>query len=98
MEQAEREETLSRAGTGTYVAVWVSLMALLAVTILVAKIEFSAYHALVNIIIASLKAVIVLLFFMHLRYEGRFIKATLSLTILVLTVVIALTFSDVWYR
>ena len=49
-------------------------------------------------IIASAKAGLVLAFFMHLKYEGRFLKAMLTLTVSALTLLIGLTFVDVWYR
>ena len=49
-------------------------------------------------IIASLKAGLVLAFFMHLKYEGRFLKAILTVTLFALTLLIGLTFADVWYR
>jgi cytochrome c oxidase subunit 4 len=52
----------------------------------------------INLFIATLKAGLVLAFFMHLKYEGRFLKGMLLLTLAALTCIIALTFSDVWYR
>jgi hypothetical protein len=35
---------------------------------------------------------------MHLKYEGRFLKGILAITLFALTVLIGLTFVDVWYR
>jgi len=85
-------------GYKTYVLVWCALLVLLAITIVAAKIYFWKYSVLINLIIASVKAVLVLIFFMHLKYEGRFLKGLVFLTILILTTIIALTFSDVWFR
>jgi cytochrome c oxidase subunit 4 len=82
----------------TYFYVWCSLMILLAMTIAVAKLYFSKYSVLINLLIASMKAFLVLLFFMHLKYEGWFLKGLVLITILSLTLIIALTFSDVWFR
>ena len=85
--------------TGTYVAVWLVLMIFLALTIAVAKLELlSRFSALGSLLIASIKAGLVLAFFMHLKYEGRFLKGMLSLAISALTLLIGLTFIDVWYR
>jgi cytochrome c oxidase subunit 4 len=53
---------------------------------------------LINLLIASMKALLVLMFFMHLKYEGRFLKSLVILTLSALTFIIALTFSDVWFR
>jgi cytochrome c oxidase subunit 4 len=82
----------------TYIVVWAALMVLLGITIAAAKYYHSAYSVLINLLIASVKAFLVLIFFMHLKYEGRFLKGLVFLTIAVLTSIIALTFSDVWYR
>ena len=41
---------------------------------------------------------LVLLFFMHLRSEGRFLKIMLGTALGALTLIIILTFSDVWFR
>jgi cytochrome c oxidase subunit 4 len=82
----------------TSVLVCIALLILLALTIAVARLHFTKYSILINLFIASLKAGLVLMFFMHLKYEGRFLKRLLLLAISALTFIIALTFSDVWYR
>jgi len=85
--------------TGTYAAVWLALLALLAATIAVAKLRLLAqYSVLGSIVIACAKAGLVLAFFMHLKYEGRFLKGMLTLAISALTLLIGLTFVDVWLR
>jgi cytochrome c oxidase subunit 4 len=82
----------------TYVYVWVVLLLLLAATIYVARMNVTSYSVVINLFIATLKAGLVLAFFMHLKYEGRFLKGMLLLTLTALTCIIVLTFSDVWYR
>ncbi len=82
----------------TYVYVWIALLLLLAATIYVARMNFTSFSVLINLLIATVKAGLVLAFFMHMRYEGRFLKGMLLLTLVALTCIIALTFSDVWYR
>jgi cytochrome c oxidase subunit IV len=85
--------------TGTYTAVWLALLILLAATVLVARFQLlERYSVLGSLVIASIKTGLVLFFFMHLRYEGRFVKAMLTLTLAALTFLIGLTFIDVWYR
>lgn len=85
--------------TGTYTAVWLVLLILLAATVTVSKLQLlSRFSALGSLVIASIKAGLVLAFFMHLKYEGRFLKAILTLTLSALTLLIGLTFVDVWYR
>jgi cytochrome c oxidase subunit 4 len=85
--------------TGTYTAVWLALLLLLAGTIAVAKLRLLAqFSVLGSLLIASAKAGLVLAFFMHLKYEGRFLKVMLTVAIAALTVLIGLTFVDVWLR
>ena len=85
--------------TGTYTAVWLALLVLLAATIAVAKLRLLAqFSVLGSLAIASIKAGLVLAVFMHLKYEGIFLKGVLALALFALTVLIGLTFVDVWYR
>jgi len=51
-----------------------------------------------NIAIASTKAGLVLWFFMHLKYEKRIFKLLLFVPIITISIIIVLTFFDIWYR
>jgi cytochrome c oxidase subunit 4 len=83
----------------TYAAVWLALLVLLAATITIARLHLLVkYSVLAPLIIASIKAGLVLTYFMHLKYEGRFLKVMLVVAVATLTAFIALTFTDVWYR
>ena len=78
---------------GTYTAI------LLAATIAISELQLLArFSVLGSLVIASIKAGLVLAFFMHLKYEGRFLKGILMITLSALTLLIGLTFVDVWYR
>ncbi len=84
---------------GTYAAVWLALLVLLAATLSVAKLRLLAqFSVLGSLVIASVKAGLVLAFFMHLKYEGRFLKGMLTVTLSALTLLIGMTFVDVWLR
>ena len=82
----------------TYIFVWVALLVLLGITIAAAELLYSAYSVLINLLIATIKALLVLIFFMHLKYEGHFLRRLVILAVLILSSIIALTFSDVWFR
>jgi cytochrome c oxidase subunit 4 len=84
--------------TKTYIAVWLALLALTALTIKAAELHLGAMSMFANLLIASSKASLVLWFFMHLKYEARLLKAMLLVPIATLTVIIGLTFFDIWYR
>ncbi len=83
---------------GTYLMVWLALLALTALTIAVASMHFGAWSVLAAIVIATIKGTLVLLYFMHLRYEDRMFRIMLLLTLFTLAVIMLLTFVDVLLR
>jgi len=84
--------------TGTYGAVWIALLALTGTTITVAGMHLGRFSTLAALVIASIKASLVLWFFMHLKYEKRLFKYMLLVPVATLTVIIGLTFLDIWFR
>lgn len=84
--------------TRTFVSVWATLLTLTAITVTVAKADLGAFSTITAIMIASVKAGLVLWFFMHLKYEKRLLKLLLLVPIVTLAVIIGLTFVDVLYR
>jgi cytochrome c oxidase subunit 4 len=84
--------------TKTFVAVWLCLLVLTALTVKAAQLHLGAIGMFVNLLIASSKASLVLWFFMHLKYEARLLKIMLLIPIATLTIIIGLTFFDIWYR
>lgn len=82
----------------TFVTVWMALLALTAVTVTVAGMHLGRFSMLAALAIASSKAGLVLWYFMHLKYEEKLFKVLLLVPIATLTVIIGLTFFDIWYR
>ena len=82
----------------TFVSVWLVLIVLTALTVTIARMDLGALSILTAIVIASVKAGLVLWFFMHLKYEQRLFKLLLLVPVVTLAVIIGLTFVDVWYR
>ncbi len=93
-----RPSGVAAASDGTDVVVWLALLFFLGLTIVVARLGMPSFGVAVNLLIATVKAGLVLVFFMHLRSEGRFLKIMLGVAIGALTAVILLTFSDVMFR
>lgn len=56
---------------GTYIKVFAALIVLTVVTVLVAQVDFGAFNAVVAFGIATVKAVLVLGYFMHLKYDDK---------------------------
>ncbi|MDB4433299.1 cytochrome C oxidase subunit IV family protein [bacterium] len=79
-------------------AVLALLLTLTGVTVTVSRIELGALNIWMAIAIASIKSAFVLLFFMHLRYEGRVIRITFLSTICILAVLISFLFWDISFR
>ncbi len=82
----------------TYVLVWVVLLCLTGLTIEAARLQMGEWSMVANIAIASTKASLVLWFFMHLRQEKRLFKLMLFVPIITISIIIGLTFFDIWYR
>ena len=88
----------SHIGYGTYIYVWLCLLLLTAVTIAAAGMDIAKFRVLIPVLIASGKALLVLMFFMHLKNEGKLLISLVSVAVLSLAALISLTFLDVWYR
>jgi cytochrome c oxidase subunit 4 len=84
--------------TKTFVLVWIALLILTGVTIEAAHLQMGKWSMVANILIASTKASLVLWFFMHLKYEKRIFKLLFLVPIATITIIIGLTFFDIWYR
>jgi cytochrome c oxidase subunit 4 len=77
-----------------YFAVFAALMVLTAVTVWVAFYDFGTMSAVAALGIATAKATLVVLFFMHVRYSPRLIGLTLVAGLFWLGIFIALTLND----
>jgi len=82
-----------------YIAIFLSLMVGTALTVLAAFYDFPGpLNAVVALTIAVVKATLVVLFFMHVRYSGRLIWLVIVAGLLWLAIMFAITFSDYWTR
>jgi caa(3)-type oxidase subunit IV len=78
----------------TYFFVFFALIALLVATIGVAFLEAGVFNIFLALIIATGKAVLVVLFFMHLRESGPVTRLFVAAGILWLLILIGLTLTD----
>jgi cytochrome c oxidase subunit 4 len=77
-----------------YIAVFVALLALTASTVLVAFAPLGHWHGLIALLIACIKATLIVLFFMHGLESGRLVWLTLAGALMTLAIMLGLTFSD----
>jgi cytochrome c oxidase subunit IV len=83
---------------GVLFIVFAALMVLLVVTVAVAQIELGRLNFLVAVLIASVKAVLIALYFMHLKYSLRLMWAFAAASLLWLMLLIGLTMTDYYTR
>jgi cytochrome c oxidase subunit 4 len=80
----------------TYVSVFVALMVLTALTVFVAFVDFG--HGLLNdlvaMTIAVIKALLVLVIFMHLKYSARLLWLIAASSVVWLVIMVGLTLTD----
>jgi len=83
----------------TYVFIWLILMALTVITVYVAReIDLGSINLFVAMIIASVKATVVALFFMHLKFEDSITWVFALYPLFLLSLLIGLTSIDVFNR
>jgi cytochrome c oxidase subunit IV len=82
----------------TYLIILVTLLILTATTTGVAFLDLGILNPIVALAIACGKSVLVILFFMHLRYSSKLLKLTLGAGLFTFLVLIALTLSDYMSR
>ena len=81
-----------------YVFVYISLLIGTALTVVAANIDMGVLNPIVALGIASTKMVIVILFFMHVKYQSNLIKMTVGAGFFTFLVLITMTLSDYMSR
>jgi len=87
-------ETAHAASTTTYLTVFAGLLGLTLLTVLVSYAPLGVLHTPVALLIAAAKAVLVLLFFMHLLHSPRLTWLILGAALLTFGIMIWYTLSD----
>lgn len=82
----------------TYIFIWLSLLVLTVVTWLVSYVNLGLMNVVVAMFIASLKASLVALFFMHLRHENKLVWAFALFPLGFLMLIISGTLVDILLR
>jgi cytochrome c oxidase subunit 4 len=82
----------------TYISVWLSLLTLLAITVAVSYVRLGWLNALSSVGIAVTKAVIIIMYFMHVRYSPRLLWIFVIAGFFWLSILFALSFGDYFTR
>jgi cytochrome c oxidase subunit 4 len=78
----------------TYVQVWLALIALLLLTLGSAYLRLGWANGAINLVIAFVKALLVMIFFMHLRSGDPLLRIVAAAGFFWLTLLIGLAFTD----
>lgn len=85
-----------------YIAVYLALLVLLVVTFLVSKVELGPFNIVVAMIIAVIKTLLIVLFFMHLRWSTWMVRFFAGAALFWLAILFVLTmndyFSRIWFK
>jgi cytochrome c oxidase subunit 4 len=79
---------------GLYLVIIASLMSLTVATWLIAFVNLGIFNPVVALSIAVIKAVLVILFFMHVRYSSKLTMVTVGAGFFWLLIMITLSLSD----
>jgi cytochrome c oxidase subunit 4 len=77
-----------------YSFVFLTLLIGTALTVVAANIDLGVFNPIIALGIASFKAVVVILFFMHVKYQSNLIKMTVGAGFFTFLVLITMTLSD----
>ena len=79
----------------TYVLIWIALLVGTALTVVAAHINLGPFNAAVALTIATAKALLVVLFFMHLKGASeKLLKLVVISTVFFLLILLALSMAD----
>jgi cytochrome c oxidase subunit IV len=77
-----------------YFTIFAALMVLTVVTVAVTYVHLGAFNLAVALAIAVTKAMLVIMFFMHVKYSPKLIKVTIGCSFFFLLIMFVMTMSD----
>ncbi len=98
-DQKEMEESQHHVvSPAIYLAVFVTLLVFTGLTVAASFVEMGVFNPIVALAIGCIKAVIVVLFFMHVKYSSKLTKLTVFSGLFTFIVLIGMTLSDYFTR
>jgi cytochrome c oxidase subunit 4 len=82
------------ASVKSYVGIFLTLMVFTIITVLVAYVNLGQFNKVVALSIASIKATLVILYFMHVKYSSRLTKLVVLAGFFFLALLLGLTMAD----
>ena len=81
-----------------YINVFVALLFLTAATVFVAQFDFGSMNTVIAMLVATVKAALVALYFMHLKYDEKMNSVCLLAGVFFLVVMFAFSALDIFTR
>lgn len=78
----------------TFFLIWGALIVLTTITVAVSYLELGALNPIVALVIATIKALLVILFFMEIRYSSKMTMMVVVSGVFFLIILLTLTLSD----
>jgi cytochrome c oxidase subunit IV len=82
----------------TYLAVWAALLVLLAATVAASYVHLGVFNVVATVAIAAVKAVLIILYFMHVRYSPRLVWVYVGAGFFFLAILFSFAFGDYYTR
>lgn len=81
-----------------YVGILLTLLFLTVITVAVSRIDFGSFNVVIAMVVASIKALLVAMFFMHLKFESKITIGYAVFPLVLLAILIGGVFIDNPYR
>lgn len=94
----EKEQHTHIVKYKTYVFVLIALLFMTFTSVAVTGLDLGTYTVSAALLLASIKSVLVLLIFMHLKFDKKFYSIMVASVFLLFICVITITFLDYLYR
>ncbi len=82
----------------TYSIIFIALLVLMALTVFAAQRDFGQWNTAIAMTIATVKATLIVLFFMHVRDSSRWVALLFGLSLYMVAIGATLLFADYFTR
>jgi cytochrome c oxidase subunit 4 len=89
-----REHAHVLVGPGVYVVIFFALLVGTALTVWASYIDLGFWNPIIALAIATTKAALVVLFFMHVKYSSKLTKLTVFAGVFTFLILVSMTLAD----
>jgi cytochrome c oxidase subunit 4 len=93
-----QEEKNHSTTYGVYIVIWAALISLTALTVTISGLNLGVLTLAAALMIAGTKSLLVINYFMHVKFDQKVYKIFILLCVIVFVILIILTFTDYSFR